>query len=244
MAAIRASGFEATSLWWEEADPVRRGLRDEAVRWVREAGLRLDSLHAPYRGCNALWCADAALREAETARHIGWVGDCARHGVPRLVMHLTMERRPEAPSPAGLDSLRRIVEAAAEAGVIVCIENTRDPDHIDAVLEAIASPYLGLCYDSSHDRLYSPEPVAMLRRWSHRLEAMHLSDTDGRRDYHWLPGAGVVDFEAVAEAVPASYGGAWMLEVHCDEKGAECGAFLKRARAAFEEVVLGTPFSA
>ena len=69
-----------------------------------------------------------------------------------------------------------------------------------------------MCYDSSHDYLYSGTPSAVLEKWAHRLITTHFSDTDGQADVHWLPMKGIVDWDAVARAYPASHPGPVMIE--------------------------------
>ncbi|MCC6491307.1 MAG: TIM barrel protein [Candidatus Hydrogenedentes bacterium] len=230
MSLVREAGFEATSLWWEEDDEKRRRLRDLAPDIVRNACLHLDNLHAPYVGCNALWSGDAVERLAMVDRHLGWVEDCALHDVPMLVMHVTQGSTVAPPNAHGLDSMRRIVGAAEERELRIAIENTRGEQHVDWILDDIDSPALGLCYDSSHDWLYAAEPVALLSRWGHRVMTTHLSDTDGRRDRHWLPGEGAVDFERIA-AQPAwqQYVGTCLLEVVPKDRAEDVRGFLARA---------------
>lgn len=230
MSLIRDAGFEATSLWWEEDDETRRRLRDLAPDIVRNAGLHLDNLHAPYAGCNALWSDNATERLAMIDRHLGWVEDCARHDVPMLVMHVTQGNTVAPPNAHGLDSMRRIVSAAEKRDLRIAIENTRGEQHIHWILDQIDNPALGLCYDSSHDWLYAADPVALLSRWGHRVMTTHLSDTDGRRDRHWLPGEGAVDFERIA-AQPAwqQYAGTCLLEVVPKDRSEDVRGFLARA---------------
>lgn len=209
---IRAAGFTAVSLWWEGRHQVPR--LHLLPDLVRAADLRVSNLHVPFRDANALWADDTARREPVVARHLVWVEDCACHGIDMLVMHLVSggERLP-APNAAGLDSLGRIVAAAEARGVTIAVENTRRPDYLTAVLEAIPSPRLGLCFDTAHDRLWSPEPVALPRRWRDRLALLHCADTEGRMDRHLLPGDGIVDWPSVAAAIPDNYAGDLLLEV-------------------------------
>ena len=213
MAMIRDAGFGSTCLWWEEGRPEVRRLRHLAPDIVRKQGLRLDNIHVPYRWCNDLWSPKEERRRAAVERHLRWVDDCRRHGIPVLVMHVTMGKRVPPPNALGIDSLRRIVDDAETSGVAVAIENTRSDRHIEALFQAIPSPSLGLCFDTSHDVLYGDPPLQLLKDWGYRLAATHFSDTDGKRDYHWLPGTGIVDFDSIAAHLPESYTGCFMLEV-------------------------------
>lgn len=230
---IHDAGFDSTGLWWEEENEQRRRLRHLLPNLVRRIGLHIDNFHAPYAGCNALWSNNDDDREAMVSRHTGWVEDCARHGVDTLVMHVTQGTATPPPNDSGLDSVRRIVEVGENNGVTIAIENTRSTPHIDWLLERIPSTRLGLCYDSSHDWLYSAEPGALLRRWGRRVVTTHFSDTDGRRDQHWLPRLGVIDFPAIRDAGPwPSFDGCLMLEVVPQRRKQSAEVFLNDAYRA------------
>lgn len=235
MALVRAAGFETVGLWWEEDDLERRRLRDHMPGVVRAAGLSICNLHAPYRGCAQLWSADAAARSEAVRRHLRWICDCQRHRIPALVMHAVEGKGTPPPGPAGRDSFRRLTERAEALGVILAVENTRSDAHLDYLFEAIDSPCLGFCYDTAHAALYSKGP-GLLDRWTHRLAATHLCDTNGRRDCHWLLGDGVIDFDDIAQRLRCSgYRGPLMLECVCP-RGETCPeSFLKQARNRLKE---------
>jgi sugar phosphate isomerase/epimerase len=235
---VRDAGFEATSLWWEEENEQRRKLRHLLPDLVRRIGLHIDNLHAPYAGCNGLWSDNDDDRERTIARHVGWVEDCARHGVDTLVMHVTQGHGTPPPNAQGLDSIRRIVDTGQNCNVTIAIENTRSPAHIHWLLERIPSSCLGLCYDSSHDWLYSPAPGELVRHWQTRIVATHFSDTDGRRDRHWLPRTGVVDFQALREAGQwTTFAGCFTLEVVPKNRKQSAESFLKEAYDAAQALV-------
>ena len=69
-----------------------------------------------------------------------------------------------------------------------------------------------------------------------RLIALHLQDVDGEADCHWVPGAGVIDWSAMGQALAdIAFDGAWTIEALCgktdltaDEVGAACGALQER----------------
>ena len=228
---MRDAGFDTTCVWWEERDESRKKLRDRVPGLVRASELSLDNIHVPYDWAPGLWSADREARLEAVAKHVSWVEDCGRHGVPRMVMHLVLGTKDPWRLEDGLDSMLRIVEAGEEHSVTVAIENTRCAERIGAILNQIPSSRLGLCFDSAHDLLYSPAPVQLLSTWGHRLTATHFSDTDGRRDYHWLPGKGCVDFEAVARSMAShEYEGSLMIESVSREGEAEASAYLESAR--------------
>jgi sugar phosphate isomerase/epimerase len=181
---------------------------------VRDLGLVLENVHAPFDGCNDLWSDAPSVREAIVESHLAWIEECAGYAIPMMVIHICRGLRREPPSRQGIEGVERIVRAAESAGVIVAVENTRSVDYLDTVLAEICSPHLRFCYDSSHDWIYSDERLRLLKMHADRLVAVHISDNDGKLDAHWLPGDGVIDWKAVAASLPKDiYAGNLTLEV-------------------------------
>lgn len=211
---IRQAGFASTSLWWE--DEIGTPLIDKAamVGLVRDSGLHLDYVHVPYDHIDDLWSEDKVCRNSIVNQHLIWVDEFVKYNIPIMVMHIMDHFYPPLPNEHGLESIRRIVSAARDAGVSIAIENTGDVDLIDYVLSQIESDHLGFCYDSSHDWLYSADKAKMLDKWGHRLLCTHLSDNDGKLDRHWLPGQGCIDWQVIGRLLPPdNYRGKISLEV-------------------------------
>ena len=232
---IRGAGFAVTSVWWDEDNETRRRLRHLCPELVRHAGLILDNIHVPYRGCNELWSPVADERRSAVARHVTWLEHCGRPNIPAMVMHATTGADLPTDVAHGVDSFRRIVDVAEGLGVRVALENSRSAAHLYALFRAIDSPFLALCYDSAHDWLCSPTPLQLLNMLGGRLKATHFSDTDGVRDQHRLPGEGVIDFDAIGRAHNwAAYTGSLMLEVIAADKSEPPESYLARAFASAE----------
>lgn len=211
---VRDAGFDFTALWWGEEEPdILAGRKHELPRLARDAGLAIDNIHVPFETCNRLWSPDKAQREAWVSENLGWVEDCARAEVGIMVMHATHGKDYPLPGEDGLEAFGRVLAAAQRSQVRLAVENTRGELHLDTLLQHFNSPWLGLCYDSSHARIVSPAPLALLQRHSGRLLTTHLSDNDGAADRHWPPGEGVVDWCGLAAEPSLRRLGAVMLEV-------------------------------
>jgi sugar phosphate isomerase/epimerase len=211
---ISQAGFETTSLWWGHEEDFEDIPKHEVARRTREAGLLLENIHVPYEDSNNLWSEDKAIRNRAVEDRIEWVEDCARYEIPIMVMHISRGTDQPEPNGYGLESIARLLESADSLGVTIAIENTRRVDYFEAVMQQIASPNLGFCYDSSHDWITDETPVRILRQWCHRLTNVHLSDNDGIEDRHWLPGEGIVDWLEVCGVLSGlSFPGHLMLEV-------------------------------
>lgn len=215
---IQKAGFYATTLWWEDeiGYPV---IKKEAMPdLVRASGLVLENIHIPYNDCDDLWSESKTTRAAIVRKYTGWLNDCAQHQIPIMVMHITDSLNLPSPGQCavyGLDSISRLVKAAEDTGVIIAIENTGREDYIHLVLSEIDSPSLGLCYDSSHNRIYGKNNLNLLEQRVHRLVTTHLSDNDGNQDRHWLPGYGIIDWPKIGNVLSAGqYHGYLTLEVY------------------------------
>lgn len=213
IAQIRAAGFEATTLWWEDEGPPYPVKKSDMPRLVREAGLCLENLHAPFNDSDALWSEDEGARQAVVCQHLDWLLDCAKHQVPVLVMHQNNRPGSVASRAQGLKSFETLVRFAEDHGVRIALENTRHNERLRWILEMVPSEALGLCFDSSHHLLTDPGHFQLLEDFGHRLLATHLSDNDGIHDRHWLPGHGVLDWSKVSRAFPGTYDGPLTLEV-------------------------------
>ena len=97
----------------------------------------------------------------------------------------------------------------ADAGIEIVLENETDktPDLLIRLVDDVASPSLGLCFDIGHQHMFSAlDAPEWLRRMGARLRHVHLHDNDGTRDAHAALGRGTIDFApfyaAVAQQVP------------------------------------------
>lgn len=215
MAAIKRTGFDASSVWLGRAEPmVRSGRQDLIPSRVRDAGLVFEYIHGSYANCNKLWSESAVDREVIYADYSADIEYCRRHRIPTLVVHISKGLNPLPPSDAGIAVISRLVKQAEASDVRLAVENTRQPGHIDYILGNLDSPNLGFCYDTSHDLFSCGTEGEILDHWGHRLFITHLSDNDGLTDKHWLPGKGIGNWAAFAAAFPAeSYSGFLTLEV-------------------------------
>ena len=147
----------------------------------------------------------ASLHPAIRAGHIEtaaaalrWAGEA---GIKLAVMHLcegvhfTLPDRKEfiyAQDRRGfLDRLlvgfATVLDAAKDAGVTLCLENTADwtVPHLAAAMAALLQgfPAIGLCWDVGHDESAGRVNRPFFERHRPRLAHMHLHDADGRSNH-------------------------------------------------------------
>ena len=234
---IQDAGFDSIMLWWGESLAFYEYDKDSLIRLLAAHDLAIENIHAPYLDASRIWSPDAAERQRTVAAYLEWLDDCARYGIPTLVMHIC-DRFDDIPSGAlgyGLGCLETLVRAAERLGVRIAVENTSHLHLLQYLLDRIDSAALGLCYDSSHGRLYEETPFALLRQYPTRLYALHLSDNDGVEDRHWEIGKGLIDWDGFAAAFPAGlYRGRLSLEIIQDDAGEDEAHFLRRARQCID----------
>jgi sugar phosphate isomerase/epimerase len=151
--------------------------------------------------------------------------------------------------PAAVAPLRRAAEHARELGLELALENHGDLNaaQVDALLDAVAHPALGVCFDTANAPRVGDDPVAACRLLAPRVRMVHLKDVEpiesaadpvaGPRSVPY--GEGIVPVEAVlATLAAAGFDGLVCVEIAqlgpgADERAlaADCVRWL-RARGA------------
>ena len=55
--------------------------------------------------------------------------------------------------------------------------------------------HVGLCLDTTHALIAGHDPLGQLNIAADRLFSLHLHDSDGVGDCHWVPGRGIIDWQ-------------------------------------------------
>ena len=104
---IKRAGFDAVSLWWGD----EFGDKNCQPEMARKLGLDIDYVHAPCSNPNDLWT-DGLNGDDYLRTILSCIGDCKRHGIPTVVMHITrLSSKPEI-TQTGLERIRRMVDSA------------------------------------------------------------------------------------------------------------------------------------
>lgn len=88
---------------------------------------------------------------------------------------------------------KEILEYTADSNFKLAVENIfeRTPETLLKLIESIASPRFGFCFDTGHFNLFSKSP---LEEWFESLGdyiyETHLHDNTGEKDSHWPIGEG------------------------------------------------------
>jgi len=209
---LHDAGYAAVMLWWGDEFRDYDGPKEEHPDIFRRANIRVENVHLPYYGINALWT-DTIDGAEQLSRLLSCIDTCGAADIPVAVLHLTESDNAPAPNALGLDRLHRLVARAKERNVILAAENLYNAIHLDFAFEQISSSALSFCFDSGHAHCCGLNEK-FLTRYDRPIAALHLHDNDGKSDQHRLPFNGSVDWPLIMQTLRArGYNGALTLEV-------------------------------
>lgn len=124
------------------------------------------------------------------------------------------------------EGLAAIAETAASAGVVLCAENMPPNCHAfvesdDFALLFERFPAFRMTLDVGHANIGDKtggRALAFIRRFGDRIDHLHFSDNNGKRDDHIRLGKGTVDLTAIMRALKdIGYDGTATLEIFSDD---------------------------
>jgi len=234
---IKQAGFDGVYAWWNE-----EGMDDYRAQpaMIRGMGLYIENIHAETGGASDFW-EDSAAGAATFEYYLDLISECAEFEIPAFVMHVGIGAGALPPmNDLSVSRWQRMIDRAERLGVNIAVENQCAPEKNERAMEILAmfdSPRLGMCYDSGHGNTLKSEGTGkeMLKRFGHRLMALHLHDNDGLGDQHRLPFDGSVDWPPLMRQIEAlGYRGSTTLEMGGAYPELTTEEFL---RAAFERAV-------
>lgn len=208
----------------------------EIVDLCREAEITVENLHAPFKHINDIWL-DTPDGERMLAELLESVDDCARYGIPLLVVHLSSSDYPPPINPLGMHRFGLLMAYAKEKGVTIAYENQRKLSNIALAFEEFEDAVF--CYDTGHESVLCLLNIAFMPLFGKRLGALHVHDNHcvHNADEHLIPGDGTVDFARVTDDIAASdFKGTMMLEIMVGNstcyEGVSADAYYAKAAAA------------
>lgn len=186
--------------WLEEGGPSgAAALRNQA----RRAGADVSSFSlAIYRPVNFAQEDEAKRQEGV---HLVSAALRACHNVGGravLLPHFDRERHDISSDEERrfVDGLRQVAPVAQETGVAVAIETSFSAAQLIRIVDATASPKVGVYQDLANAIIYGQDPATTVRALGQRIVMLHVKDTapDGG---NCALGAGRVDWKACRAAV-------------------------------------------
>jgi inosose dehydratase len=152
------------------------------------------------------------------------------------------------------DGLNRLGKKAAQKGMKLCYHHhmgtgVQTAEEIDRLMEGTDPQFLGLLYDTGHLVFSGEDHLAVLKKWTGRIDHVHLKDLRPavrkkaiREKWSFLravkegvftvPGDGCIDFEPVFKILKrAKYSGWWVVEAEQDPAKANPLEYALKARS-------------
>ena len=187
----------------------------ENANALAAAGMSYETLHAPFKGINAIWQEGEEGNEM-LLKMMDCVDFCVTVGAPIAVVHLSSGDNPPPPTDVGRGRFIRLVDYAIGKGIKIAFENQRKLHNISWSFEEFRdTETVGFCWDCGHESCFTPGRRYM-PLFGDRLVCTHIHDNLGiyNADQHLLPFDGQIDFSYVANAIKESgYTGSLMLEI-------------------------------
>lgn len=211
---IAANGFDAVFTGYKT-----QAYALELANLFSSAGLAYESIHAPFKGINAIWL-DGEEGDAMLDTLIDCVEGCAGAGVPIAVIHLSSGENPPPITDIGRARFDALIEAAGKHNVILAFENQRKIANLAYIFDYYPdAPQVRFCWDCGHESCFTPGRRYM-PLFGQKLVCTHIHDnfghpTERTPDIHVLPFDGNMDYTLVAADIARSpYRGTLMLEVN------------------------------
>lgn len=193
---LKSIGFDAISPAWKDAKAL-----DETIKSIRQAGLQIQFLHAPFLRAANMWSFDEKLSEEAKEELFKCLDACKNYQIPILVMHAWIGLNYSFdPKNLNFKNYDAIVKKAEEYGVKIAFENTEGEEYLFALMDRYKdNPTVGFCWDSGHEMCYNGSKD-ILSKFSDKLLVTHLNDNLGMKyeagnDLHFLPFDGIADWE-------------------------------------------------
>ena len=144
-------------------------------------------------------------------------------GCRKLVIHpfhydYPHQMTPEEEWEINLDRYQRLIPAAKETGVTICLENLftmrkgkvykavcNDPDeavrYVDALNDLAGGKCFGFCLDVGHALLCGLDIKTFIEKLGNRIACFHLHDNNGIVDQHLAPYTGILDWDRFIEGL-------------------------------------------
>ena len=207
---IKNAGFDEVFFGWKKDAPI-----EDWCRIAKENGIPVQSIHAPFGGCRAMWEADEDAAEDAYNDLFACLSDCEKTGTPIMISHafIGFEVEPIV-KDQGLSRYGKLIREAQKRGVTIAFENTEGEEYLEAILGAFGGEKnVGFCWDTGHEMCYN-HSEDMLAKYGRLLVCTHINDNLGIKnkdglitwhdDLHLLPFDGIADWENNAKRLAAT----------------------------------------
>ena len=179
----------------------------------KDHGILISQTHGPWR-----YPPQDGMKEERDERFekmVKSIRGTAYLGCENIVIHPLMpfgshsDAEPKTQWDINLEFMSRLAEVGKEYAVTVCFENMpfrelplSPVSEILKMVKVINSDYFKVCLDTGHCAAIGESASDAVRILGKEyLRVMHVHDNNGIKDYHWLPGTGVIDWDDFSSAL-------------------------------------------
>ena len=221
---FEAIEFETAAPWNKEEEKENYPFVKQIAKKINESGILFNSVHLPFS--ISWWDFASPIEEQRKGavevfkRAVDAYGEYQ----PNVyVIHPGIKPQTPEERPIRLNQLAKsMCEICEFTPKLVCIENMVNDGLLNKISEAKdllnAVPKLNMTIDVNHSFLQKPEDYIL--EIGSRVKNLHISDNDGLLEKHWLPGNGVINFNAVLSALEKiGYSGTFNYELNPQKNG-------------------------
>ncbi len=210
--------------------------------------ITLWSFHLPFSPFSELDISSIDLCKPTIKYYKELIKKASDIGIEKFIVHPSAEPINDKDRAERLkcskESLGALAEIAKQNNAVIAVEDlprTCLGKNSAEIAELISvNENLMVCFDTNH--LLSENPADFIHNIGNRIVTTHISDYDCINERHWLPGEGVLDWQAIIKALnDVGYNGVWLYEIGftCPKsiirnRDLTCDDFVKNAKELFE----------
>ncbi|MCS7224211.1 MAG: sugar phosphate isomerase/epimerase [Armatimonadetes bacterium] len=171
---------------------------------IRDAGITVWSVHAPYGGAYNLSHPDKRQRRRAVEIHKVVLERSHILGAQVLVIHPSADSSHKSSAPSLLnESLEELLPLAQDLKIVLAVENMlpdswgENPAELSRLIAGFLSPWIRLCFDTGHAHI-AGNATLWLETVLESVATYHLADNEGTHDLHLQPGYGTVPWHQLA----------------------------------------------
>lgn len=185
-------------------------------------GVKLWTLHLPFMPFDKLDVSslNKELRSYTVDFSSELIKKASEYGIHKYVIHPSGEPIDDAEREermkCSMDSLNELAERAWKCGSVIAVEDLprtclgRDSSDINRLISV--NDKLRVCFDTNH--LLAEDITTFIKNVGSKIITTHVSDYDLVNERHWLPGEGVIDWQALYNTLQEiNYEGPWLYEL-------------------------------
>lgn len=206
---------------------------------IDSAGVKVWSIHLPFSRTLDISVLDDETRNRNVDIISRMIKASSVFNPSKLVLHASSEPIEDSIREQRIQNAIRSIgilrEYANEIGAQLCVENLprtclgNTPEELLRMIEDY--PDVGICFDTNHYLKGTPLHFAQMA--GHRIGTLHISDYDGAKESHWIPGDGIIPWSKLLKTIKEKgYEGIYMYEALRSKSGEHATA--KQLADSFE----------